>query len=59
MSKSSRNEKKSYKEWENQHNKEKLDNLYHAVEEKIRASSAEVDVNQLVEDLLAEEDENA
>lgn len=59
MSKSSKNEKKSYKEWENEHNKEKLDKLYQAVEEKIKTSSAEVDVNQIVEDVLSEADADA
>ena len=59
MSKSSKSEKKSYREWENEHNKEKLDKLYHAVEEKIRTSSAEVDVNQIVEDVLSEADVDA
>lgn len=54
MPNSSKNEKKSYKEWENQHNKEQLDKLYKAVEAKMRDSSSEVDVNKIVEEVLSD-----
>ena len=58
MSTSSKNEKKSYAEWERSKSKAQLDRLYKTVEEKIKSYPSDnifnIELNDIIEEVLSE-----